>query len=489
MVRSAPIPAANAGAPVRRRLLIATVVWGDWYCNHYLKLNLPSLLSPGNLPRLAMQHDVAYLVMTRAADIERLRAAPAMQHVAALVPVEFRPVPEHELAHAFNAHRANWDRATDQARRDGRMICYLPPDVMWSDGSFGHVGELISRGKNAIMGTFMRVLDESFAAEAAMRRDAASGALAIAGPELVELSLAHVHPLMAAHLHDSPYFPYHPEMVVWPVPGEGLSVRCLAREILLYDPARIALTSHMLIAGDGDPDTWHVLDDSDTFFAVSLAPLGKDIGWHLDPVPADPVEIATWWLTYDSPANGYVSSCCIRWHFRAATQARWQRIERRTAPWVARVALLREGVRAWRALMESGSIAAATLLATALRTGLLARALAKVPPGRSALILVPDEAALVDGEGRVRAELLEPGTLAALLARHVVPDEAGTARSLDQRLAAGEEVLRCADGTALALRRDDRGIRIGGAFVVGPASQVGRHRLHAVDTLLEAEAI
>jgi fasciclin domain-containing protein len=195
---------------------------------------------------------------------------------------------------------------------------------------------------------------------------------------------------MAASLKSSSRLPRHPEMLFWAVPGEGLLLRVLAREMFLFNPRKLRLNMANLIGSEIDPSEIQFVSDSDQLFAVSLAELGKDVDWHMKLRPADPVEIGRWWLNYDSPVNDAIASHKIRWHFNPVTDAEWRRREFVGDIFIRRCGVVREGLRLRAAAQELGCSKAAQLIAFAVHH----RVLEHVVRGQgAATILLPVNAA------------------------------------------------------------------------------------------------
>lgn len=458
---------------VRQRVLMVTVVWGKWYLDAHLDLNLPSLLAPQNLPAMAAEHDLTYVLMTIAADRDRLARSPAVLALKKILTVDLRVIPDTETRDPIGAHQRAWTKATEEAKTTKSYVLYMPPDVAWSDGSFAHLSRLLASGYTAIFMTYLRVVSETFVPAMRARAAADGIALRLSGRDLVALSLDHVHPLMAAHMHDSRYFPIHPEMAVWPVPGQGLGVRCLAREMFLFDPGRIDMGSQLLVGGRFNRGDMVFIDDSDDLYAVSLAPLGKDIGWHLTPGPPDLASIARWWLIYDSPVNDLIAAAFLRWHPGGIDAARWQRRAVASHRWMRRQTALREALRVWQSLIETKSWNAAALLAVAIETRAVANAFPETD--RPTVVLVPDEAsidAIMEDAATSRA------TLRDLLRRHVAFVDAPLSQPIE------EGTWRNAAGAALHVRRVEGGLRVNGCPLLDQGQRVGRHLVCRLDGLI-----
>jgi hypothetical protein len=439
-------------------ILIVTVVWGDWHLGAYLDVNLPTLLAPGNFPALFARHAGRYQIHTRPADVARLRGDPAFQRLSALVPTEIRLIEDAaKLADPIATHVEIWTDAIAEAKAQGRFALLMPPDVLWSDGSFGHVADLLAEGKYAIHAALPRVTANTFLPAFRARFDPRAGAIALSGGALMTLALEHLHPLMAAYSRTSRYFPYHGEMMIWPVAGEGLAVRSFAREPLIYDPGRIRLNEAQLIADPIPSDRFHMIADSDRLLGLSLAPLGKDVAWHCAPWRASTAELARWWLDYDSPANDGVGGVTVRWHTGPVSEDRWRSRERGAALFTRRAALEREALRVARHLFAESTgraLQSGMLLALGSFTRRVARALRGLPRRRtgSVFVFVPEDD-VRDGRwsaiGIALAARVD-GRLERLVREHVaIADAPG----LDDPEALGDLDLAFLSGTRRRLAR------------------------------------
>lgn len=470
----------------KTKILMATAVWGDWYINAYLAVNLPSLIAPGNLPELTRGCDLTYRLYTRRSDVSRLMSSPVMQAISRMMPVEVEILSEEKLAHPIAAHQWAWEQAMAAAKDSGRFILFMPPDVAWANGSFAHVADLLAEGKKAIFMTYLRVVSETFVPAFQDRSEGAQGAITMTGTDMVALSLRHMHPLMAAYCHDSLYFPSHAEMILWPVRSEGLLVRVLAREMFLYDPGHIGLTPQLLMDGDCGPREVAFIDDSDKLFAVSLAPLGKDISWHMEYRKATPLTLARWWLVYDSPSNDFVAGTHIRWHTGKPTAKLWRRQERRSDHLIRDAIAAREGVRIWRELNAMECHMAASILALATGMGLLAKAISNPSP---ATIFVPSDNALRQLSEETINNLAEPQNVRHLITflRHHVAFETNAGASLYDRLRLENPAslaLKTAAGYPLTIERSEKRLTVNGLEILEPERRVGRYMVYKINDVL-----
>lgn len=345
----------------------STVVWGDWHTGVYLDANLPSLLAPENLPAFAKQHDVTYRILTAARDIPRIQSSAAFQRAQSIVPFELIACPVENTDNPIAVHHQLWRRSIAEAREAGAMILFVPPDVIWANGSIGHVANLIEQGKRAVFMTYMRVVSETCVPAARRRHLSKDGTTIDASPrELVRLCFEHIHPLTLTYLRDSPNFPIHPEFILWPVAGEGYLMRVLVREMFAYDPNLITLNRQALPANVPDLDLIHYINDSDDLFSLSLAPLTKDADWYMKPQSLDPIKIADWWLTYDSPANDVVAKHYFYVHSVPKTPEKWRAAEAESDILMRKISGTREMLRVIGGFQNQDTLYARQVLSLAL---------------------------------------------------------------------------------------------------------------------------
>jgi hypothetical protein len=289
---------------------------------------LPSLLADDNLRAFTELHRVTYRIFSSRRDIRRITASPAFGRAREFVNFELIAVPVERDLDPIALHHQLWRRGLEEARKAGKMILFVPPDVIWSNGSLRHVAEQVKRGKRAVFMTYMRVISETCVPEVRRLYLSADGStIKASSNDLVAMALRHIHPLTLTYLRDSPHFPIHPEFILWPVPDEGFLMRVLVREIFALDPKMFELNAQALLAAPPDPDLVHYVTDSDDLFSLSLAPIAKDIDWYARPQRLDAAKIGSWWLTYDSPANDSIASRYFYVHRSARTAGKWRPAE------------------------------------------------------------------------------------------------------------------------------------------------------------------
>lgn len=393
----------------RLSCIFVTVLWGDWHRGMFLDTNLPTMLAPGNLPALTAGIDCEYLIYTTARDAAAITQDAAFERLRLLLPVSLKLFRPSKTRHPITLHHDVWRQATAHARRRGAFILLMAPDVAWADGSFARVRGALEAGKQAMFMAYPRVVSETVVPAIAERFPRGSDQSIVIPPhKMMALAMTHIHPLMAAYNRFSTHFPVHPEMILWPIEGDGFLLRLLARELFCFEPGRYPLDAHSLLAQRPPSKEIQVFRDSREFLGVSLTPLWKDMEWYLRRSSLDPLFIARWWNTYDSPVNDYISAFDLRFTCGSGDETLWRRAEQQARKVLAHLRSAREFVRVLVTLQEIGQSRAAAFLASALRVHGLARRWVHRGPF---VVLAPDDAAFeaagfdrVPGDGMSAAE-------------------------------------------------------------------------------------
>jgi hypothetical protein len=450
-------PIASSG---RRRCVFVTVLWGDWHRNTFLDANLPTMLSPGNLPALTAGIDCEYLVYTTAKDALQMSRNRAFQRLQAIVPLSLKLFMPSKTKNIFSLHHEIWKAATELARRRGAFILLMPPDVAWADGSFAHLRTALEAGKRALFMTYPRVVSETIVPALTGRFPRnADQAMVVPATDLMALAISHIHPLMAAYDRGAAHFPVHPEMVLWPVEGDGFLLRLLARELFCFEPGHYTLNAQSLLARAPPSDEVHVFSDSREFLGLSFTPLWKDMEWYLAPRRLDPLFVGRWWIDYDSPMNHVISHFNLRFTCGTAADATWSAAEARADVLMAHLRNAREFVRIVMTLDRMGLSRAAAFLAASLRIHGLAR---RWPRREPLAVFAPTNTAFeragfdrVPGDGMSAADARR--VIEAHVAPITTPGKIETSRALrtlagrDVWLRASERGELCGDNIVLAV--------------------------------------
>jgi hypothetical protein len=469
------------------RVRAVTTVWGSWHVEQLLSVALPSLVSEGNLPEFCKTHELIYEFRTTRRDANRIVASPAFSVLDGVVPVEIHLIDEDSTEAPIAAHHRMWLEAVQRAAENREMILFIPPDTVWADGSLRSLAHRLSEGKVALFNAYLRTESDSFVPALLERFPTSPGRLRVQPRDLVDLCLQHLHPLMTCYFQESGHLPEHAEYLLWPVLGEGVLLRLLARELLCFDPARIRLNEQALIAELPDPGSLHLFTDSDEFCAVSLTPPWKDTDWYQQPRMLDAVRIATWWLAYDSPVNDFLCRQTVRFHRGTTDSTLWKDVEEASRAVIERIVASRNILRLCRVLRVAGMNRSAVALAAALLDLDLSQTW-KTP----ATLFLPTNSGLPDDPGWQFSHVLmdwEGLKLSRFIAAHTVPGlvEIGGAWS-SGRAPSARQSLRSELGATLELDASSDPPRIGSATVVGHAFDLDSVRIYPIDAPLPFKA-
>ena len=445
------------------------------------------MLADRNLAVLNEICDITYYIFTNHAGIEQLQLAPEIKLLSGYASLSINLIPNNLLLdNPISVHHTIWNQAGQTAKSDGAFIMFVPPDVAWSNGSFEHVAGLLDAGKEMIFMTYLRAESTSFTEALLKQRKKSDIAIAVSGEKLVEICIHSLHPIMAASMRESSYFPVHPEMMIWVVPHEGVLCRVLVREMFLYKPIDVSLNTVNLLETKLDLNKIHMVNDSSDLFAVSLDPIHKDFDWYRWPRAPDPLTIGEWWLDYDSWINDYIVTTKIRWHYRPKTELTWHAREQGADLFLRRAAAVREGRRLFSTARMLSCSTVARIIAVALETGVLARALR----GRGgAIVFLPNDAAILEYSSIIGERCLEPGNeseLCSLILRHFIPNALPNEPMclLSQLSESPALKVAMADRTYLQVSKNKFNLELNGAKILAGPIRSGKNLVYVIDKTL-----
>lgn len=255
---------------------ILMVVWGAPYIEVMVRLTIPTLLYPGNIPALAARHQCKVIFFTRASDEVLIREAESVQRLAELLPIEFvhfdpEAAPNIYLAMS-DAHKAGCLSAKDE----GAKVIVASPDGLFADGCCSAIARQAELGRAAVMCSGLRLLQEEVLAVLPSRISTP-----IAPREMVSLTVDYLHPESERYSVESKNFYPIPSQLIWPMGRKGFLMRSFHLHPLMIDVSKIAsfeALSEQSIDGallGRTMDEWsdiHVVTDSDELYVCSMTP-------------------------------------------------------------------------------------------------------------------------------------------------------------------------------------------------------------------------
>jgi hypothetical protein len=320
---------------------MSTPVWGAGHLGLFLRIGLPSLLAPGNLPGLPHRTSSRYFIYTRPEDMGVLRASPAFRTLSELMPVAVLPI----AGHGADPHRLMSDCHMDTMHRAdtaGAAAVFLPPDCVWSDGSMVRLQNLADGGKSVVHMSGIRLDRDSVLPE--LCEHAAGGVLSITGRTLVGMGLRHLHPIALSHFWNEHAGGLMPANLIWSVPGEGLLLRCFHLHPLMVKSqvpfANFSSTIDDDLALHACPDASgdYVVADSDELLAFELSGRDRVVGTVC---PKGSIGgVAAWAEIGTNERHRKLIRHAIRLHSVPMTESAWRTLEAESGKIVDVVAYL-----------------------------------------------------------------------------------------------------------------------------------------------------
>jgi tetratricopeptide (TPR) repeat protein len=460
----------------RKRVDINTCVWGEWHLNAMRRVMLPTLLSPNNLPALCRRFPARYRIATTPSDRERIESWPIFSRLAAAIDIEWvteNPSPDI-------SYHIEWYRRSLSDAKATNAYCFMAyPDVAWCDGVLTRCAEAVAAGKVAVAIPYLRVISETFVPEIASL--AGDAEIAFSGSDLTRLAGRHMHPLsvaaMAGGQHALPSLE-----VSWRVPGQGVLLREISRELSMVDTERLEANQYWNAVGTTDPQSLHVAADSDDMFMLSIAPLFKDFHVYIPGHALQPMDMARVSLhpANNNPLMEHFARQRIRLHYEELDENRWRRVGHRADSFINQALFMREFLRIWEAALANGCTLGSQAMSIVLNTTPLARRWRYDGPVTA---YIPTDDAFRDAGLEDIAQLLRPEArhhLDRFILNHVVPGA-----PLEAASHAGKQVAL--SGAAIDFQSDGALERVNGARILRRLD-VPPHQVCIIDRLLSAPA-
>lgn len=192
-------PLAPAGDV--RPTLISLVIWGEAFIEKCLRLDLASLLAPGNIPALAERGSVMFDIFTAEQDQEQLLSAPVFRQIQRLAEVRVTAIPDTLIAHPKSEATpdpARWTLAGAQytsaiaARHLDADFVFVGAGNIYSESFLSGAKQYIEDGFGAVVTTALRAAEGPMLEEQASRQKG--------GPAVIEIDSADLLAYAAQHM-------------------------------------------------------------------------------------------------------------------------------------------------------------------------------------------------------------------------------------------------------------------------------------------------
>lgn len=259
-----------------------TPVWGEKYIDTFLRLSLPTQLSPGNLGWLGGRPGISYNIYTRPCDVEKFSGSKAISMLRKLMNVSIVPATNINFSadHHYKPFSGCYKLGMKQASRYRAACVFLTADQIWADGSFESIIGLGDAGKRAVMISGPRVMEESFVpAFLASVPKYERPEIVLPPREAVRLAIQYMHPWDRSLFWEDGNIGRPASFMFWGVGDEGFLMRCFHLHPILVNPKHSYSDFYPTIDGSDfvkrccpNIDQVHVVKDSDQVMYFSIAP-------------------------------------------------------------------------------------------------------------------------------------------------------------------------------------------------------------------------
>jgi hypothetical protein len=262
---------------------LINVVWGDEYTDFFLKLCLPTQLSPRNIPAFKNVERAVYKLYTTAKDAETIIKHPIYSILSETIDTEIKIFNFSEKFLRDYKHPALTychQHAAVSAYKENCGLIFLVADGAYADGSFENLIKISNKGKRAIMLCTYRIAKETFVPQFMKLFNPHGGLTISASPrELVKLSLKHLHPTTKVLFWgENGCQSWHPSMLFWSVGDEGIIAKSFHAHPLMIIPSRKDILPYPTIDGKyvslvcpNLEDDVYVVKDSDEIYYSELS--------------------------------------------------------------------------------------------------------------------------------------------------------------------------------------------------------------------------
>lgn len=279
----------------RETVRISIPFWGLSYCDKVLKITLPALLAPGNIPALAEDFDVEVSLVTeeRLFDfVAQSRSVGLLKQYATVrfvalddlltgTPGDYGPVLSFALVRGY---------ADLGEKMLDTWLMFVTADFILADGSYRTAARLMKAGHQVIHSPSFRAVSEEAMPALISRINPETGVLAVPPREMVDLALRHKHITVRARtVNQKLCHQWRMDQFYWYVDERTLIGYQWPIALVALKPERVVLEPKLMFDFGFIPDICptakkYYISDSDDFFIIEpqARMSGKDlvrIGW------------------------------------------------------------------------------------------------------------------------------------------------------------------------------------------------------------------
>ncbi len=271
------IAGAPRGPVKKIRLLLP--VWGEQFIVQFLRVSLPTLLAPGNLPALAAALPCTFVFLTDTEGAELMREHPATAYLQSICDVEFDIIDDlitgDNYSTTLTLAYARAVRATGDEMLD-TCFFFLISDYIMADGSLANVLARIQSGHNGVFAGNFQVVEEDSKKTLFARFDSGEPSMVIAPRDLIAWALDYLHPMTLANTVNFPmYCSSHSNRLFWQVNENTLIGRFYLMHMIAIRPEVVdfqigSSCDYSFVPEMCPSGNVHVMTDSDEYLVIEM---------------------------------------------------------------------------------------------------------------------------------------------------------------------------------------------------------------------------
>jgi hypothetical protein len=311
---------------------LLTPVWGESYIQLYLEVVIPAQLGAGNLSAFSDNPSNRYVIFTRAADVEHIRASAVYAQLNTIIRVSIELI-EEEIRVPHDTMSNCFRRGINEAQAADAAIIFLTPDLVFATGSFAALKRVCEQGADVVYTPGIRTLKQSVSS--VLKTYAQDGRIAVPPRELMRIALDHLHPLADSSWWEEGDGDLVPANIYWRVRNEGLLGRCFHLHPLLVAPQRREPIFFGTVDDDfvpaACPNQTHdyIVTDSDELLAIELSDPARHFLTGFRKGSID--DVVTWAEQFTDSRHRSLFRRQLRLHVGIQNASLWAEAERKAA--------------------------------------------------------------------------------------------------------------------------------------------------------------
>ncbi len=232
--------AISPSRPRPKRIKVLLPVWGYDFTQQFLKLSLPTLLAPGNLPTLAQTLPTEFIFLTGRKDEAMIRESAGYRHLSKFCSIGFYPIDElvTEGNHSTTVTLAfaSAVRRTGDAMLD-TCFFFLVSDYIVADGSLASAIKPMLAGASAVQAGNFQITTEDAVPWLEAEIERSEDVLVLSPRQLMREALSRIHPATVANTVNVPVsHNSHCNRLFWRVDSDTLIGRFYLLHMLCIRP-------------------------------------------------------------------------------------------------------------------------------------------------------------------------------------------------------------------------------------------------------------